>query len=159
MKPGIEDFLKRIIEEIEGVGIDIEGLKIDHIAYSCKSSEEYEHLLPQFVKTGKLIREAIIGDRRVAIIKLDLPIKCNNYNIDVTELIEPIKGEESLSGWEHVEFLVDSYDSFLKQYPKLNWNLAHKNRENFSRIKLVLPSGREVKFLDTPALISAELES
>ncbi len=159
MKLGIVDFLKGIFEEIEGVGIGIKSLKIDHVAYSCESSEEYEKFLPQFVKTGKLIKEAIISDRRVAIIKLDSPIKYNNYIIGVTELIEPIKKEESLSGWEHVEFLVDDYDSFLEQYPKLNWNLTHKNRESFSRIKLVLPSGKEVKFLNTPALVSAELES
>jgi cell division septal protein FtsQ len=70
------------------------------------------------------------------------------------EVIEPIKGEATINGWEHVEFLVSDYDEMLKKYPGLPWNTSHKNREQFSRIKLKLPTGLEVKFLQTPLLES-----
>ncbi|OGC39048.1 hypothetical protein A3K42_01030 [candidate division WWE3 bacterium RBG_13_37_7] len=82
------------------------------------------------------------------------PIEYKNHLIEVIELIEPKEGQNALSGWEHVEFLVDDYNSLLTKYPDFNWDTNHMKREHFSRLKLTLPSDREVKFLDTPILIS-----
>jgi predicted metalloenzyme YecM len=155
----VKDFLKELYSQVKTAGIDVAELKIDHIAYSTASSEEYEKLKPFYLAKGQLVQEALISDRRVAIIKLNQPISFENQLIDVMELIEPIKNQKAITGWEHAEFLVDNYDTLLNKYPKLNWNTSHKNRENFSRIKLTLPSGLEVKFLDTPVLESAKLEN
>ena len=152
----ITNFLDELFEVIRQTGIDVSDLKIDHIAYSASSTEEYEALLPKFLQNGQLIKEAIISDRRAAIIKLNSPIIYKNHSITAMEVIEPIKGEKSLNGWEHAEFLVNDYDSILSKYPNLSWNTANKNRPEFSRIKLILTNGMEIKFLDTPLLESAK---
>lgn len=154
----IDNFLDTLIAQIKDVGIDVTGLNIDHIAFSTSNSAEYEEKLAAFLNDGELVKEAIISDRRVAIIKLNTPYFYRDYNFNVVEVIEPVAGESAMSGWEHAEFLVDSYDDILKKYPHLDWNINHKNREHFSRIKLTLPNGLEVKFLDTPVLVSAEEE-
>ncbi|OGC49665.1 hypothetical protein A2W32_05000 [candidate division WWE3 bacterium RBG_16_37_10] len=154
----VEQFLNNLLQEINNLGIDVNNLKIDHIAYSTNSSEKYENLLPEFMKEGELVKEAMISNRRVAVIKLINPIKYKNQLITAMELIEPIEGEKTILGWEHAEFLVDNYDDLLNKYPSLEWNTKNKDRENFSRIKLVLPSGKEVKFLNTPVLVSARIK-
>ncbi len=154
----INFFLDQLLEQINNVGIDVSNLKIDHIAYSTSSSKEYEKLLIEYLKEGELVKEAIISNRRVAIIKLKQAVKYKGSSINVMEIIEPIENQTSFSGWEHAEFLVDSYDKILQKYPNLSWNTAHKDRKNFSRIKLTLPNGMEVKFLNTPVLVSAQIE-
>ena len=155
----ISIFLDELLKQIEDVGIDVVNLKIDHIAFSASSSQEYDELLPKYLEEGVLVKEAIISDRRVAIIKLNSPVKYKHYTFNVIELIEPISGEKAISGWEHAEFLVKNYDEILIKYPNLSWNTSHKDRENFSRIKLTLPNGMEVKFLDTPVLESAKIKN
>jgi len=150
-------FLDELFEVIRQTGIDIADLKIDHIAYSAESSEDYEKLLPQYLAHGELIKEAIISDRRVAIIKLKTPVIYKNHSIEAIEIIEPIKGENAINGWEHAEFLVNEYDSILNKYPNLSWNTTHKDRPEFSRIKLTLSNGMEIKFLNTPLLESAKI--
>jgi predicted metalloenzyme YecM len=151
----IEKFIAKLLQEIKEIGIDATDLKIDHIAYSAGSTEEYEKLVPQILAEGKLIKEALIKDRRILIAELNKPTV---RNISVVEIIEPVKGEKEFSGWEHAEFLIDNYDDFLQKYPNFEWDLNHKDKPNFTRIKLALPSGKEVKFLDTPLLDSVVLE-
>ncbi|OGC52415.1 hypothetical protein A2982_01015 [candidate division WWE3 bacterium RIFCSPLOWO2_01_FULL_39_13] len=158
MKQEARKFLDKLFYETKCAGIDIEGLKIDHVAFSTASTNEYERLLPKFLNKGKLIKEALVSDRRVAIIKLKTPIIYKQNVINVIELVEPISGEPAESKWEHAEFLVTSYDELLNKYQNLKWDTKHKNRVNFSRIKLTLQSGIEVKFLDTPVLVNAGLE-
>lgn len=153
----IKSFLDDLFKEINNIGIDVSNLMVDHVAYSTASAEEYERLLPEYLKIGDLIKEAIISNRRVAIIKLKSAIKYKGSSINAIEVIEPIKDVPSLSGWEHAEFLVTDYDEILKKYPNMTWNTAHKDRKNFSRIKLALPNGMEVKFLNTPVLASAKV--
>lgn len=152
MEKEIADFLDRLIAKITEIGIDTDDLKIDHVAYSVSSGEKYDELLPSFLDKGKLVREAIVGGRRVAIVKLIKPLEYRSQNVDAVELIEPKQGETKENGWEHAEFLVVDYDEILAKYPDLDWNLASKDRKEFSRIKLSLPGGLEVKFLMTPVL-------
>jgi predicted metalloenzyme YecM len=151
----IDNFLEKLFEKIVSTGIDIKILKLDHIAYSVSSSEEYEALLPEFKAKGELVREAIIGDRRVAVLELEEPLVWKSQTINAVELIEPKADEEPFSGWEHAEFLVNNYDEFMAKYPNLNWITDSKDRVEFSRIKLQLGDGLEVKFLTTPLLKSA----
>jgi predicted metalloenzyme YecM len=151
----IPTFLDNLLAQIANTGIDVTNLKIDHIAYSTASTDEYEKVLPYFLKTGPLVKEAIIGNRRVAVIKFTTPYTYKTYSFGAMEVIEPLTGGKPFSGWEHAEFKVDSFDKFMEKHPNLPWNTAHKRRPEFARIKLVLPSGLEVKFLETPLLVSA----
>lgn len=154
----VSNFLDQLYNEVESVGIDVSNLNIDHIAYTTSSSEEYDKVLPLFLSEGTMVKESMISERRVAMIKLNFPILYRQNKIEVVELIEPTKDEPKNSEWEHAEFLIDNYDNFIAKYPNLDWNIKHKDKEFFSRIKLTLPSGKEVKFLDMPVLEAAKLE-
>src|SRR5262245_29489861 len=118
----IKNFLQDFIKEINAIGIDVSGLQIDHIAYSTANSSEYDNLVTLFKKRGALMGEPIIGGRRVGVFKFNEPLSWEGHAINSMELIEPKTGEETISGWEHAEFLVDDYDEVLGLYPKLNWN-------------------------------------
>ena len=87
MQEQVNDFLDKLLIEIHSAGIDIDGLKIDHIAFSTKTTEEYEKLLPQFLKNGKMIQEAIISNRRVGIVQLSKAILYKNDSIGVVDLL------------------------------------------------------------------------
>jgi len=153
MNRDILDFMEKLIMDINTMGIDTLELRVDHIAYSVSSSQEYDKLLPEFLKNGELVKEAIIAGRRVAVIRYKEPPVWKGQEISAVELIEPKVGETSFTGWEHAEFLVDDYDAMISKYPQLNWNTDAKKRESFSRIKLELENGTEVKFLKTPVLL------
>lgn len=148
-------FLEKIATSLKKLGINIAKYKIDHVAYGVTSPQVYDQMLPTFLHNGELVREATIDGRRVSIIKYFTPPIWHDQEISAVELIEPKKGEEASLGWEHAEFLVNSYDQLISEYPKLNWDTKHIDRKPFTRVKLKLENGMEVKFLDTPVLISS----
>ena len=81
-------FLDSFFSEIRKIGLDITGLDLDHIAYQASSKDDYDRILLDFKNLGILVSEEIIGDRRVAVVKLDEPLIYKNYSIPALELIE-----------------------------------------------------------------------
>ena len=140
-------FLDKIFRHLERLGINVSRFEIDHIAYATSSGSEYDKLKPEFVKHGKLIRENIIGKRRVGVCKLFKKLRYKNYSISALEFMEPKKGEIKKSGLEHAEFIIDSgLEDFMKKYSTLPWDSSHIRRDRFPRLKLILEKGLEVKF-------------
>lgn len=146
-------FFDSFFEQIDKVGLDVTGLPLDHIAYQASSKEDYELLLPNFSDLGALVSEEIIGERRVAVIKLDEPIKYKNYTIPALELIEPKKGQKSESDFQHAEFVVNQpFETYIEQYPGIDWNTSSMHRDEFSHLKLNFENGLTLKFLLKPIL-------
>ncbi len=156
--PSLGVFLDKILAEINSVGINLKDLQIDHVGYAVNSSEVYVQVRDDLLQNGELLKEAIIKNRRIGIIKINTPINYKSYTFNVIEVLEPAENEPVKTGWEHVEFLVNDYAALLSQYPSLNWSTKYMNQTHFSRIKLILPSGLEVKFLNTPVLETVRQE-
>lgn len=146
-------FLKFWLQEIKDLGLNISSFKLDHLGYSVSSKKEYEKTKTKFLKFGELIREPLGSNRHVGVFKFFIPLQYENYSIQAVELIEPKNSEESFSGFEHAEFTISiSFEDLIKKYPHLNWDTTNINRPDFPRLKLVLPSGKELKFNHEPIL-------
>lgn len=127
--------------------IDVTGLVLDHIAYKASSDKEYDKLKPEFMEMGELVREVLVGGRRVGVFKLKKPLVYKKYRIPAVELIGPMEGEKVVSGLEHAEFVLkESFESFMKKYPDLNWDTSSINRDKYCMLKLKLREGMQVKF-------------
>ncbi len=146
-------FLDNFFAEITRVGIDISNLKLDHIAYQAATSAEYENLLPEFSQLGELVNQEIIGERRVAIIELKTPLIYKNYTIPALELIEPKKGQQCDSAFQHAEFVMEeTFEKYMAKYPAIHWDTSSMNRSEFAHLKLNFESGLTLKFLHKPIL-------
>lgn len=149
-----------VYKELKTLGIDIDNIAIDHIGYQCSSAEDYEDKAQELKKFGELVCESILEDRRVGIYRLDKPLSCRKKKFFVVEIIEPKKGQEVDSGWEHAEFLAKmSLEELMKNHPKLDWDNSAINREIFPMISLKLNNGTRVKFPRLEVLKELERQS
>ena len=146
-------FLESFFEQINKVELDIDGLRLDHIAYQASSKEDYDELLPKFSEMGELVSEEIIGGRRVSVVKLDNPFSYKEYSIPALELIEPKDGQQCESDFQHAEFVVDMpFEDYVTQYPDINWDTSSMHRDDFAHLKLNFDNGLTLKFLQRPIL-------
>lgn len=146
-------FLDSFFEQIHRAGLDISELPLDHIAYQASSSEDYERLLPEFSALGELMSEEIIGERRVAVFKLNEPIQYKEYSIPALELIEPRVGQQCESAFQHAEFVINQpFEAYIQQYPNIKWDTSSMHRDEFSHLKLNFENGLTLKFLLKPIL-------
>lgn len=128
-------------------------MEMDHIGYQTASGLEYEKMLPEVAKLGPQIHEAVVRGRRVAIFKLNEKLNYRNYFISAIEVIEPLAGQVCNSGWEHAEFVIgNSFETFLKKYPTVDWDISAINQDTFPMIKLKLENGLQAKFHLKPVL-------
>lgn len=146
-------FLDKLLQDIEVKGMDVSKYDLDHFGYQCSSNEDYNKLKPELENIAQLISENIVGGRRVGIFKLNEPVEYKNWKIQAVELVAPKEGQECPSALEHAEFVIDTdFDSFVKKYPNLNWDLTAINQPTFPMVKLKLSDHTQVKFHLQPVL-------
>lgn len=148
-----KNFLDKLIKDIKEKGIDVSNLNLDHFGYQCSSNEDYDRLKPEFKKIAKLISENIVGGRRVGIFKFNTALEYKNWKIQAVELVAPKEGQNCPSALEHAEFVIDeNFDSFVKKYSSLSWDLTAINQPTFPMVKLKLSDYTQVKFHLQPVL-------
>src|SRR5690606_24154519 len=126
---GYDKFLDKIFEKLSQLGIDTSEYKIDHIAYSSNSSENYEKAKEDLKDKAKLVREVTVSDRRVGVYELSLPLVYKDNAIKALELIEPKAGEAGFEGLEHIEFTItNDFMDIVNKYPNLDWITKDINR-------------------------------
>lgn len=140
-------FINSILPLLNQMNISLKGLQMDHIAYQTSSSHEYEKLKELIPEIGKLTREGIVNNRKVAIIKLSKGLQLAGFVIPAFELIEPKPGQHCKSSFDHVEFVLnESFQEFLKKHPLPDWDTSAMNRSEFPKITYGFPEGSSVKF-------------
>lgn len=147
-----ENFIKRILDKLDELGIDVSNLNMDHIGYQASSNEDYDKLVAEFDAIGERASEAIVGGRRVGIYKLNKPLRFRQYVNTAIELIAPKAGQVCPSALEHVEFVIDNFKNFMKKYPGISWDTSAISQPDFPMIKLKLDKDLQVKFHLTPVL-------
>ncbi|MBU0569281.1 VOC family protein [Patescibacteria group bacterium] len=146
-------FLNKLTSRINKLGIDLDGAKLDHIAFQTSSKEEYNKFRLEFEKVATLVKEPIVGGRRVGVFKYKKPLIYKDQSIDVIELIEPKEGQNPKSGLEHAEYLLPiSLEVFIDKYPDIDWNKDNINRDEFPMLILKLSDDMKVKFPRNPIL-------
>lgn len=147
-----ENFIKKILDKLGELGIDVSNLNMDHIGYQASSDEDYDRLKAEFDAIGKRVSEAVVGGRRVGIYKLNKPLRFRQYVNTAIELIAPKVGQVCPSALEHVEFVIDGFENFMKKYPDIQWDTSAISQPDFPMIKLKLDKDLQVKFHLTPVL-------
>lgn len=133
--------------QLTDLGIDTSTLLIDHLGYQTDSRDDYADKLKIAEQAGSLVRESIVGGRRVAIIKLYEPLHLKEQDINAIEVIEPKEGQQVDSAWEHAEYLApQSLEDFVASYPELDWDTSALNREEYPMLILKLEGGVRAKF-------------
>jgi predicted metalloenzyme YecM len=159
---GLSDFLDRLFKLLGKYKLDLSKYNMDHVAYQASSSKDYQELLDKLLKFGHLIHDPIIEGRKVAMIKLSIPITYRNNTISALEIIEPKKDQKCLSGWEHAEFVInESYESIIKKYPDLKWDTTSISRPLWPHLKLRLDEAVQIKFhqMDIVSTIEKDINS
>lgn len=147
-----ENFIKRILGKLDELGIDVSGLNMDHVGYQASSDDDYDKLKIEFDAIGERVSEAVVGGRRVGIYKLNKALCFRQYVNTAIELIAPKEGQVCPSALEHVEFVIDSFENFMKKYPDIQWDTSAISQPDFPMIKLKLGKDLQVKFHLTPVL-------
>jgi predicted metalloenzyme YecM len=146
-------FLNEIFNQINLIGIDVDGYDLDHIAYQASSIEDYEKHKVEYSGIGDFFSEEIVGERRVAIYKLTTAIQYKKYSIPALEIIEPKEGQVIKSGFQHAEFVMPHpFENYIEKYPTIQWDKSSMYRDEFAHLKLNFKNGLTLKFLRKPIL-------
>lgn len=147
-----ENFIQKILDKLNEMGVDVSSLNMDHIGYQASSDNDYDKLKAEFDAIGERISEKIVGGRRVGIYKLNKPLRFRQYINTAVELVAPKAGQICPSALEHVEFVIDGFENFMKKYPNVQWDTSAISQPDFPMIKLQLGKDLQVKFHLTPVL-------
>lgn len=67
-------FLKQLLQELVEAGFDLQDfVQLDHMCYRTPSLEQYHEKKQQLAQVGKLLDEAQINGRPIAVFRLDNP--------------------------------------------------------------------------------------
>lgn len=142
-----QKFLDVLNSETNKLGIDLSEFKLDHVAYQTKSSDEYDLLKKEFENMAELVREPVVGERRVGVFKFKTPPVYQGQSIKAIEVIEPKNNQICESGLEHAEYIPSiSLEELVKKYPEVNWNTDNINRPEFPMLIVKLSDNMQVKF-------------
>ena len=139
-------YLEVTLERLADVGIDVDGLEMDHIAYRAISSQTYEDAKRRLSPYARLVSEASIRNRLIGLMVLNEPLAYRSFRIPVVEVIAPKPGDTYPEGLEHVEFVVPGpLQALVDSHPNVAFQTEAMNRTNNPELKLKL-DGARVKF-------------
>lgn len=146
-------FLDTLYSEMEKRGIDTNSFKLDHIAFRTSSEKEYEKLMLELEKLGKMVHENYISGNTVRIFKLNKPLIYKDQSMNAIEFIGPNENINYPTDFEHAEITItEDFEEFANKYPNLEWDKRVVNRPEFPMLKLPLQKFMQVKFNHIPVL-------
>ena len=155
----LDDFMGRIEEFGNKLGLDLSFAQADHIAMRVNETALAKAAHEAWASYGETISQAMINGRPIVVIAFDEPLKSRGWSIECLELPYPAEGKIYPSqDWEHVEFVIpshaqtaDEYLSDLKDtYPQFAANFATLAEQGV-KIKLSSPKG-EGERLNNPTV-------
>lgn len=75
----------------------------DHICYKCASSEEFDVMRAMFESNSTFVYQSIISNRRIAIVKFQVPIETSLGPIWFLELSDQKPDGSQKSEFDHIE--------------------------------------------------------
>lgn len=111
----------------------------DHACFRVKTMEEYSTFKTRFQLIGDLLIESMVGGRMISTFRLHSPLIGKHYETDILELPQPKVGTDYETGFEHLEFVIDSsFESFSNTHPdvEFDWKGTHKDFNPELRMQL-----------------------
>ena len=155
----LDDFMGRIEEFGNKLGLDLSFAQADHIAMRVNETALAKAAHEAWASYGETISQAMINGRPIVVIAFDEPLKSRGWSIECLELPYPAEGKIYPSqDWEHVEFVIPSHaqtaDEYLADlkdtYPQFSANFATLAEQGV-KIKLSSPKG-EGERLNNPTV-------
>ena len=144
------DFLKfmdNLTEQLNEVNLGVDSYQLDHVCFRVENLDQYNEYKSLFSTFGKLIIESEINGRAISTFKLSKPLKYKNLKIEIIELPQPKKNNDYNLGFEHAEFvIIESFESFAKKYPHLNFDWSATNKTINPDLRFSLKENLSVKF-------------
>jgi predicted metalloenzyme YecM len=132
-------FLERLLAELDQLGVEVNGLHLDHLCYRVGTTERYMQLRNELCADGELLAETMLGGRPIATFRLHVPIVHDGRSIHLVELPAPKPGSPYAEGWEHAEFVVDEdLLSFTQRYQQVKWDLSDLDKPVNADVRLRL---------------------
>ena len=155
----LDDFMGRIEEFGNKLGLDLSFAQADHIAMRVNETALAKAAHEAWASYGETISQAMINGRPIIVIAFDEPLKSRGWSIECLELPYPAEGKIYPSqDWEHVEFVIPSHaqtaDEYLADlkdtYPQFAANFATLEEQGV-KVKLSSPKG-EGERLNNPTV-------
>jgi predicted metalloenzyme YecM len=142
-----KNFLDEIFKKLEGKGVDVSDMELDHIAYRVKTGEDLQRKKEEFLELGELISENIVQNRPIYVFKLKNPLMYGDRKIYCLELPAPGKDNKYESGLQHAEFVTAiNLADFRQKYSHLEFIDKTKINTANPYITLGLGDNLAVKF-------------
>ncbi len=142
----IDHFLNKVKYFLAQKQIHFDDLNPDHICYRVDNLERYHMWKYEIKPISNTYNETKINGRPISVFRLKKPIIYEKKKIYVVELPAPkIIGEKYTEGFEHVEFVIDSFGNFFNQHPRVVFDNTNINRPVNPWISLQF-EGFSVKF-------------
>ncbi len=159
MMERLDDFMGKIEEFGNKLGLDLSFAQADHIAMRVNDTALAKAAHEAWASYGETISQAMINGRPIVVIAFDEPLKSRGWSIECLELPYPVEGKVYPSqDWEHVEFVIPSHaqtaDEYLADlkdtYPQFAANFETLAEQGV-KIKLSSPKG-EGERLNNPTV-------
>ncbi len=146
----LPDFMGKIQQLSELIGLDLLSYEADHIALRVNSEEAARFVHEQWLTWGSEISNTQINGRPIIVLEFNQPVITKSWEIRCLELPYPIQGKTyPVESWEHVEFVIpsdartaDDYLFFLKStFPNFKENMGCFNNKGI-KVKLSCPKGK-----------------
>ena len=113
----LDDFMGRIEEFGNKLGLDLSFAQADHIAMRVNETALAKAAHEAWASYGETISQAMINGRPIVVIAFDEPLKSRGWSIECLELPYPAEGKIYPSqDWEHVEFVIPSHAQTADEY-------------------------------------------
>ncbi len=124
---------------------------LDHVCYRVEKDSEYPLVKELFNRCGRNVLEEEVSGRMVSLFKLDLSLTFGKYTLWYVEIPAPKEGKPFKAGFEHIDVVIETpLADFIATYSFLTFDTVNLSKGKRPEISLKLPSGRVVKFANTP---------
>lgn len=106
------------VGRLTGIGIDVSGYSVSHLAFRTETLEEYLSLRDQIESVSRANVENQWSGRPISKLLLKRPLEVgSSHSIDLIELIPPEHRPGYPLGMEHIGFVLgDDFDAFARRH-------------------------------------------
>ena len=126
--------------------------KADHICYKCVSHATFERLRTMFESSSAFVYQSLISQRRIAYVKLTIPIETDLGPIYFVELSDQKPDNSQSNAFDHVEIFPSDgdYEALIEDLSDQGVELMKVERPHHTSYDIALPNGFEIKVAIEP---------
>ncbi len=135
-------FLNSLMIDLQQSEVDLKHWDIDHLCYRVETQAQYFEAQNLFKEMGQLLIESPVNGRMISTYKLHKPIRHSGRTIDIIELPAPKAGKITITGFEHIEVVVDeTLTSLSEKYYRIPQDKGGLRKDFNAELELIFSSG------------------